>query len=167
MDALYISKGFTDFIKDKVGKNPKYKEQLDFLLRHERRHIAEKNVMKEIKTASLRWGARFTKKHVDQLITAGASVFCDCAIAAKIKELMTDAELRRLEQNSEESRMADAQDMVDQMEKEALSTAITKSMAVKSAESTTGGASSSEMGGSRSNGAELLPAGRDSSGSGA
>lgn len=167
MDALYISKGFTDFIKDKVGKNPKYKEQLEFLLRHERRHIAEKNVLKEIKTSSLKWGARFTKKHVDQLITAGASVFCDCAIAAKIKDLMTDAELRRLEQNSEEARMADAQDMVNQMEKEALSTAVTKSMAVPSAKSAPGASSAGELGRSRSDGAELLPSGRDSGGAGA
>lgn len=166
MDALYIKKGFTSFIMEKV-KNPKFREQRDFLLNHERRHIAETNVMKEIKQCSLRWGARFQKKHVDQLITAGASVFCDCAIAAKIKDLMTDAELQRQRSNCEEARMADAQDMVDQMEKEALSTAITKSMAVKRAEPTTGGAGSGELGGSGGNGPELLPTGRDSGGPGA
>lgn len=129
MDAIYIKKGFEAYIREKTV-NPKHAEQRSFLLNHERRHIAEKNVLMEIKNTSMRWGARFQKKHVDMLILAGAQVFCDCALAAKIKELMTEAELKRQIQNAEENRIKDAEDMVQQMEKEVLSTAITKSMLV-------------------------------------
>lgn len=134
MDALYIKKGFTDYLDKKLGKNPKFSEQRAFLLNHPRRHIAETNVQKEIKQCSLKWGAKFQKPHVDKLIEAGASIFFDCAIAAKTKELLTEAELARLRQKDGE--LADTQLMVDEMEREANSTAVTKSMAVPSAQQT-------------------------------
>lgn len=125
MDALYVRNAFTDFIKKKTIM-VNHAEQRKFLLTHERRHIAETNILKEIKSCQLRFGARFQKKQLDLLIEAGASVFCDCALAAKIKELMTEADLKLAEQKAGE--IADTQQWVDDMKKEFESTTIKKYM---------------------------------------
>lgn len=166
MDALYIKKAFTDYIKAKVPV--KFEEQREFLIKHERRHIAERNCLEQHNIASLKMGARYQKKQMDQLILAAAQIFCQCALAAKVKDLMTEAELKRVTQNSEESRMKDAQDMVDQMEKEAMSTAITKPLpGFRDDAKEASGHDGDQPAGDRGHGPTVLPAGGDPGSSGA
>jgi hypothetical protein len=160
MDALYVKGGFTKFINKMILNHP---EQKNFLLRHERRHIAEENVLKEIRHCSLKWGNRFNQKKLDELIEAGASFFCQCAISAKIKQLMTDAEIKRLE--SKESELQDTQNWLDDMEKEAMSTAVSVSMAGANV-STTHRHSECSLGNSGCDGSAVQPSGGDRSSTG-
>lgn len=119
MDALYIKKGFSDLMMKVTAQKP---TQRDFLLNHPRRHLAEQNVMKEMRVMSFTWGAKFQKKQLDELITAGATFFCLAAIKQKEDELLTAAERqRRIDKNFELER---TQAMADDMMKEAMSTAI-------------------------------------------
>ncbi len=155
-----MKQGFTNYIGKLLKGKPHLHEQKQFLLNHERRKIAEENVQKECNAASLRWGARFNKKKLDQLIEAGASIFCDCAIAAKIRQLTTDAELKRLESKAGE--LADTQAMVDEMEREAMSTAIHKPGAdVPNAEEACK-RDDHQLAGCAEHGSALQPDGRDS-----
>ena len=123
VDAKLVKAGFDLFIKLRYKDNP---DLMHFTLTHERRHIAETNVMREIRLCSQLPRLKFNKKKLEQLIAAGASVFCDLAKAAKEKELMSKNELRRLESKAGE--LAETQAWVDDMAREANSTAIHKAV---------------------------------------
>ena len=161
MDAIFVKKKFDDYFRS-ITKGKL--EQQQFLLNHPRRKIAEENVLKEIKVASLRMGNRFQKKQLDMLIIAGAQIFGQLAINAKIKELMTAAELRRHEQKAGE--LADTQAMVDDMTREAMSTAITKAVpGLRDGAGQAGQENGDQLGGSGSDGDTLQSPGRDPAGS--
>lgn len=124
MDIFYVKQQL-DALAIKVTQGNKL-EQRQFLLKHPRRTIIEQQILKEIKQASLRMGPKFNRKKLDELITCGGQLFYNLAISAKIKELMTAAELKRHEQKAGE--IADTQAFVDDMAKEAMSTAVTKAV---------------------------------------
>lgn len=156
MDPLYIKKGF-DLVAMKVTANKP--EQRAFLLSHPKRKIAEENVSREIKTASLRMGQRFKRKQLDQLIQAGAELFFSLAISAKIKDLMTAAELAR--HVSKAGEIADTQNMVSEWEKESLSTAVTKAVPGLRDAASQSERDEHQLGGAGSNGNKILSTGRD------
>lgn len=165
MDIFYIRKRMDEYVVQKLGVG-KYAQQKQFLLNHPKRPIIETQIQKEIRTASLRFGARFDRKKLDELILAGSQLFFQLAMAAKVKELMTAAELARHQQKAGE--IADTEQLVRDMEKEAMSTAITK--AVPGRRDEPGQKSSGhehQLGELRSDGAAVQPAGRDPGGPGA
>lgn len=126
MDARIVTVGFDFFIRTRWKDKP---ELMHFTLIHERRHIAELNVMREVQMCAKNPRMKFDKKKLEMLIAAGASIFCDLAKAAKDKQLMSRAELARLEAKAGEIEQTQA--MVDEWEREALSTAVSKAMPSK------------------------------------
>lgn len=150
-----------EYVVQKLGVG-KYAEQKQFLLKHPKRTIIETQIQKEIRTASIRFGARFDKKKLDELILAGSQLFFQLAIAAKVKELMTAAELARHQQKAGE--IADTEQLVRDMEKEAMSTAVTKSVkGFRDAGKQEGSGHENQLGQRNSDGPEVQPAGGDSS----
>lgn len=120
MDSLQVRLAFTKYIDSR--KIPEDKKL--FLKNHERRALAERNCLEQI------WAAgrlkNFNGKKLDLLITTAAQLFCDLAIRKKIEDLMSPAERARAVAKAGE--LQDTQRMVDEMAKEAMSTATTKSM---------------------------------------
>lgn len=157
MDAFYVKKAFDDYAL-KVTSGDKL-EQRQFLLSHPKRNIAEQNVLREIKVASLRMGRKFDRKRLDQLILAGAQIFFQCAINAKIRDLITSAELKRHEQKAGE--LADTQAMVDDWGKEAMRTSITKAVPGLRDAKEASERDVDQLGGDRGHGPTVQPPGRD------
>lgn len=113
---------FSKFIEDR--KIPEDKKL--FLKNHERRALAEANCLKEIWNAQRTLKNRFDKRKLDLLIKTAAQLFCDLAVRKKIEDLMTPA--AKAQAIAKAGELQDTQRMVDEMAKEAMSTATTKSM---------------------------------------
>lgn len=126
VDFRIVTAGFELFIKKRYEKNPAL---MLFTLTHERRDLAERECLKQIRIAEAMPRLRFDRKKLELLIATAAGLFCDLAKAAKEKQMMTAAELKRLETNSEENRMQSAQEMVDDMEKEYQRSLVSKTFA--------------------------------------
>lgn len=146
-----IRKGYQAVVKAATADKP---EQRDFLLRHPNLGVFEQRMLKEIFIAELNPRLRMDAVKIAELITAGSQIACQCFIAAKVKDMTTPAELKRLEQ--EAGRMQDTQNFLDDMAKEAMSKAITKGMYVgeKDRPATTG-EDTGAVGHSSGDGAEL------------
>lgn len=122
MDSLYVRLRFSSFIESR--EIPDDKKLL--LKNHERRGIAEENCLREIANAARTLKNRFDRRKLDLLIDTAASLFCDLAVRKKIEDMMSPAERARAIQKAGE--LDETQRMVDEMAKEAMSTATTKSM---------------------------------------
>jgi hypothetical protein len=118
-----IQQGYEDVVRALPGK---FQEQKHFLMTHPNLPIWKKNMLKEIFTAEMNPRLKLGPDHIRELIKAGAQIAVQCFINAKIKDLMTPAELRRHQEKADE--MKDTQSMLDDMAKEAMSTATTKGM---------------------------------------
>lgn len=118
-----VKKGFDRHLKEMFGQKP---DILKWILSHPRRELFEKNLCQEIRLAEFKFGARMNVAKLNLLITHGCNLFADCCINNKTKEMMSAAELKRHEQKAGE--LKDTQGLVDDMEKEYLSTAVTKSV---------------------------------------
>lgn|SRR3990167_2008819 len=123
VDLRIVTAGFEVFIKERFKNDPALRF---FILNHEKRHISEANVMREVRVCERMPRMKFDKRKLELLIAAGASIFCDLAKAAKQKQMMSAAELTRHERKASEH--ADTQAMVDEWAKEAQSTAVTKAV---------------------------------------
>lgn len=113
--------GFEEVVKEftKPGS-----EQREFLLRHQIYPVWELNMEKQIRLAELNPRFHMDAKKYQALIKAGAQIAVQCWINAKMKELMTPAELARHQSKADE--MKNTQELLDEMAKEAMSTTIKK-----------------------------------------
>jgi hypothetical protein len=127
MDALQVRLAFSAYIESR--RIPEDKKL--FLKNHERRGLAERNCLEQVWNAQRTLKNRFNKEKLELLVTTAAQLFCDLAIKKKIEDLMTPAEKARCVAKAGE--LQDTQRMVDEMAKEAMSTASTKSMWVPGA----------------------------------
>ncbi len=105
---------FTAVVKEAARKE----EQRDFLLSHQNYPFWVTAMEKQIRIAELNPRFKLTPVRLNELIKAGAQIACQCWINAKIKELMTPAELRRMEAKASE--LKDTQAMLDDMAAEAM-----------------------------------------------
>jgi len=123
MHAQLISRAFEDRIRDKFKVNP---QVVQFLLRHERRSLVEKNLAREVRIAELKFGTRFNLKMLRNLCFVGVDAFAHIALEHKHGQLMSEAERKAMERKS--GREKDAAAWYEDEKKEALSTAVTVSM---------------------------------------
>lgn len=127
MDSLQVRLAFSKYIESR--RIPEDKKL--FLKNHERRSLAERNCLEQIWNAQRTLKNRFDKRKLELLITTAAQLFCDLAIKKKIEDMLSPADKARLIAKAGE--LQDTQRMVDEMAKEAMSTATTKSMWVPDA----------------------------------
>lgn len=123
MDSREISRIFEKKVRALfVGKN----EVINFILKHQRRHICENNLRLEVFNGELKFGIRMDSVRVKKIIEAGAEIFSRAALNHHEFQMMTDSEKQRIA--SKNKKMDDLQDWYQQENKEALSTATTLSM---------------------------------------
>jgi hypothetical protein len=101
-------------------------ELIAFMLSHPARPRFFEDVRREIRIGELKAGIRMNRTRVERIIEGATELFCNAAIGAKTKQLMTDSELKAIQTAAgKEKELAD---WYKEMEKEALSTSVSQSM---------------------------------------
>lgn len=93
-----IENGFDQELKRLFNTKP---DILNFLIKHERKQLCLTNLLGEIKKSP--W---LTKPQFNEIIKAAATLFAKAALDTKEKELISQAELKRLEHQSDLERLA-------------------------------------------------------------
>lgn len=92
--AKYVRDTFEKEVRATFAKKPAL---IPFFLNHERRRLAEENLIKQIKVAEWKKGVWLNQHRIERIAKAAVNRFCHLALMKKEHELRSDAENARLD----------------------------------------------------------------------
>lgn len=93
----YVRDTFEKEVRALFAKKPAI---IPFFLNHERRKLAEENLVREIKVTEWKKGVWLNQHRVERITKAAVKRFCDLALLKKEHELRSDAENARLDKHA-------------------------------------------------------------------
>lgn len=123
MREALIKEFWEGYVKKTFQTKP---DIMRFLLKHERRALAEKNLRLQVFNAELKFRTKMDKAKLQRLVEAGATIFCDLALKEIHTRHMTAAEKRV--QEAKAGREKEVAEWYAEENRDALSTATKMSM---------------------------------------
>ena len=111
--AKLVRDTFDSEVRSLFAKKP---SMIPFFLNHERRNLAEQNLVKEIKVTEWKKGAWLNQHRILRIAKASVHRFCHLALLKKEHELRSSAENARLDKHA--NREATAAEAFNEMMKD-------------------------------------------------